>query len=173
MNVIRSLIATSLLVASISGCSGGNSVFHDISIIDHTHIAVHARMAPDAHVSSDGTLSVSGKTLATTPLQQNLLRRYFASVIALHDDAIATGKAGIETAKQAIGSLATAAASRDTAGLDKSIDAKATVVDKSAARVCRDLSAIVSTQDAIAASLPAFRPYALVRERNLSDCDRN
>ena len=170
MNLVRSLTTITLMVASVSGCSGSDSVFHGISIIDSAHVAVHAHAVPDARVNAGGTLEIGGKAVALTPSQQRLTRDYFASVMALHADAIATGKAGLQTAHQVLGSLAAAMSSGNTRGLDRAIDAKTAAVDRSANRVCRDLSAIRKTQDAIAASLPAFRPYALIRERNVSKC---
>lgn len=170
MNAIRTLIAISLLVASMSGCSESSSAFRYLSIVDHAHIAVHSRTAPDAVVGADGSLRIRGRDVATTPSQQRQLSKYFTSVMALHDDAIATGKAGMETAGEVLGGLAAAMFSKNSGQLEGAIDAKAEQVDKSANRVCRDLSNVQATQARIASSLPAFRPYTLTGDSKVSNC---
>src|SRR5512135_639812 len=101
MNTIRKASLPVLLagvIAACSGGSGGQSVLPRISVLDDGHVAVHARGAPDAVVSADGNVAVTAQ-------QQEALKRYYAGVVAIHKDAVATGKAGIGTAGTALKSV--------------------------------------------------------------------
>lgn len=175
MNIVRNIVVPFLLGGAIAACSSGSdndSVFRYISVIDNTHIAVHAHSAADAIVTASGELSIAGKSVAVTPIQQDLLKRYFDGVISLRKDAIATGKAGVGTAEQAIGSVIAGIASGNADKIGTDVDAQAAKVDAAAAMVCKDLAAIHITQDAIADQLPAFQPYAQIGARQVSDCTR-
>jgi hypothetical protein len=56
---------------------------------------------------------------------------------------------------------------------DKSIEARAQEMKNKARDMCRRVVAIKSTQDALAAALPAFQPYANIDIKNAGDCGKN
>ena len=173
MTTTRNLICLILFGLAMAGCSndvGNTSVFHHISVLNSTQIAIHAHSGPYAFVSVGGDLSIDGKTLAITPTQRELLRQYFAGAIALRDDALATAAAGMATASQAIGSVVTGLAGGKPDQIGPAIEARAAKVEAQAAKVCADLSQLRAKQETIAGQLAAFRPYATIDAGQIKDC---
>ena len=163
-----------LLAASLVACS--NSGRHDtigsyLSIHDGS-VAVHAPGRADADISATGDLSIAGTSIAVTPAQRELLQRYYTTALALRDHGIATGNAGIATAGKAISSVATGLASGNPDQIASEVDASAAKVEAQANLVCSDLAILQSTQQTLAAQLPAFQPYALIKDHEAADCQR-
>ena len=174
MSMIRNASLPLLLAAVVAACSSeSRSVLPRISVVDDTHVAVHARGAADAVVSVEGVLTIDGRSVTLTTPQQESLKRYYAGVVALHKDAIATGKAGMRTAGKAIGSVVSGLVNGDTDKIGDKVDAEAAKVDAAAMTVCRDLSVIQAEQVFIAGQLEAFRPYAVIDSRAVADCERS
>ena len=174
MNIFSNITCLILLAFAMAGCSndvGNTSAFQHISVLNSTQIAIHAHSGPDAIVSVGGDLSIGGKTVAITPTQQELLRQYFAGAIALRDDALATGAAGVATAGQAIGSVVTGLAGGKPDQIGPAIEARAAKVEVQAAKVCADLSALRARQEKIAGQLAAFGPYATIDAGQIGDCN--
>ena len=173
MNPGYTLPCLAFLMLATAGCNNGGSesTFRHLSVVDASHVAVHARRGPDAIISSDGTLQIGGQAIAVTSDQQGQLRQYFDAAIVLHDDALATGAAGLATAGTAISSVVSGLASGDTDSIDAKVEAQAAKVEMRAAKVCADLAALYANQQAIAESLDAFRPYATIDARAPGDCD--
>lgn len=172
MNIIRTFAIAIALATSLSGCiiqSDNNSVFQHISIHDGS-IAVHAHSGPDAIVTPDGDLSIDGKAVTVTADQHDLLKLYYAQVMAIRNDGIATGKAGVALAGHAIGSVASGLAQGNPDSIGPAIDARAKQVEAKAIAICNDLVALREKQDAIANTLPAFKPYALLNSKETTDC---
>ena len=174
MNTIRKFSSAAAFAALLAGCSmqldfGNGSVFRYISIHDG-NIAVHAHSAPDAIVTPAGDLSIDGKAMTLTPVQRDLLKQYYAQVLAVRDDGIATGKAGAAMAGHAIGSVAAGLAHGNPDSIGSAIDARAKQVEAKAMAVCNGVAALQTKQNAIASALPEFKPYALIDGKEVSDC---
>ena len=172
MNPIRKLCIALSLAAVLAGCTidlDSGSVFDFITIHDG-NIAVHAKTGPDAIVDAAGDLSIDGKEVALTPVQRDLLKQYYAQVLATRDDGIATGKAGAAMAGHAIGSVASGLAHGNPDSIGPAIDAHAKQIEAKAMAVCNNVVAVQTKQNAIASALPAFKPYALIDGKDVSDC---
>lgn len=172
MKMIRTYGFALTFTMLLSGCVinyDDSSVFSHISIGDGS-IAVHAKSAPDAIVNPAGDLSIDGKAVALTPDQRDLLKQYYAQVMAVRDDGIATGKAGAAMAGHAMGSVASGLAHGNPDSIGPAIEARAKGVEAKAMAVCNDVAALQAKQDAIANALPVFKPYALINGKEVSDC---
>lgn len=172
MNRIRTLALMLTFATILSGCymrDDDSSVFDHITIHDGS-IAVHARSAPDAKITLAGDLSIDGKAVTLTTAQHDLLKQYYAQVMALRDDGIATGKAGAAMAGQAIGTVASGLAHGNPDSIGPAIDAKAKGVEAKAMVVCNDVEALRAKQAVIASTLPAFKPYATIKANEVTDC---
>ncbi len=173
MNTTGTLAIAIALVTSLSGCiiqSDDSSVFQHISIHDGS-IAVHAHSAPDAIVTAVGDLSIDGKAVAVTSGQRDLLKQYYARVMAIRSDGIATGKAGAAMAGHAIGAVASGLAHGNPDSIGPAIDAHASELENKAAAICVDLAALHASQGAVTAALPAFTPYASIDTAEVSHCE--
>lgn len=158
--------------ATLGACSGDRdtSSFRHFSLMEGNRVAVHARGAPDATITRDGSFAVDGKPVTLTPEQQVLLKSYYDTVAVLRDDAMATGRAGVATASQALGSVASALAKGNADTIDAEVEKKAAVVEANAAKLCVDLATLRAQQDVAANRIPAFLPYAQITVKEVADC---
>jgi hypothetical protein len=170
------------LAVLASACSGSG---HEVQIFGgdtdriNSHITLHdgvvtikAPDAPDATVDQNGKLAVAGKDVAVSDAQRELLQHYNATARKMHDDAIATGKAGAETAAKALGAVAGKMTGADTAEeTQKKAEAAAQDVRLAAAKICDDVAEMKSTQDTLVAQLDAFKPYGqALTDSNVEKC---
>jgi hypothetical protein len=166
-----------LSAACLVGChhdDGGNNfdtVTNYISIHDGS-IAVHAPGHADADITAAGDLSIANKSIPVTPAQRDLLKHYYAAAMATRDHGIATGKAGMDTAGTALRSVASGLASGNTDKIDTEVNASAAKVEAQVALICNDLADIHATQETLASQLADFRPYALIKASEATDCQR-
>lgn len=167
------LLSTMLLAATcLTGCHDSDrrdSLTSHLSV-DAQNVAVHAPGRPDAEISPTGDLTIAGQSIPVATAQRELLKHYHATALALRDQAITTGKAGIATAGQAISSVASGLANGQPDKIDAEVSASANKVDASAALVCNDLAEVRTTQEALARQLEAFRPYAVIEADEVEDC---
>ena len=170
---ILPLLPVFLLAAGLIGC--GHDSAHDDTIgnylsIHDGSVAVHAPDRADANISVAGNLGIDGTSITVTPAQRDLLKHYYTTALTLRAHGIATGNAGIATAGKALASVATGLASGHPDKIDGEVNASAAKVEAKALLVCHDLAELQSTQNALATQLPAFQPYALIKNHEVDDC---
>lgn len=159
------------LVFAVAGCSNETDAsFTHLNQINKTQFAVHRHGGPDAIVSKTGDFSIAGAAVNLDSAQKALVARYFDNAIALRDDSFATGMAGASTAITALSSVVSGLASGEPDKIGTDVEAKAAQLDAKAMKVCGDLHELATTQNALSASLPAFRPYALIGEKDVDEC---
>ncbi len=164
-----------LVAACLAGCGKAD---HDVSInqairMHDGSIAIRASGRPDADINANGDLSIDDQMIAVTPAQRDLLKRYYASALAIRDHGIATGEAGAKVAGTAIGSVVKGLASGDTDKIDSEVNASAAKVEAQAAHICEDLQQMHALQDSLSAQLEAFRPYAVLDGTSADECRRD
>jgi hypothetical protein len=164
------LLALALASVGCSAESDKHSSFTHLTLVDAQHFAVHRHDGPDAIVSSAGELSIAGKAMSLNSSQKELVVRYFSGATALRQDALATGMAGASTAATALSSVVTGLASGKPETIGPAINDKAAKVEASADKVCRDVRDLAAAQDALAASVADFKPYALISEKQTTEC---
>ena len=171
MTIVKPLCLTALMLgsAAYSAESESDSFVH-ITPLNSRQLAVHRHNGPDAIVSATGELNIDGKTVSLNQAQKDLATRYFAGAKMLRDDGFATGMAGASTALTAISSIVTGLASGEPDKIGPAVEAKAAKVEAQAEKLCRDLGELAATQNALAASLPEFKPYALIHTQEVNEC---
>ena len=169
----RYLIAL-LALALLGGCHGGMS---DVTIANgtitlrHNEVRLHVSGAPDASIAANGDLKIDGQMVPIDPAARATLQHYHQAVSDVREHGIATGKAGIAIAGQAVSSVVKGLASGDTDNIDKEVDAKTRKVEQEAMKICGDLVNIKTAQDNLATRLPAFKPYgAIIDAHEITDC---
>lgn len=163
-----------LLTMAMIGCAESDEQsFTHLTPVDAQHVAVHRHAGPDAVVSAAGELAIAGQVIALSSAQKDLVAQYFAHASALRDDGLATGMAGASTALTAISSVVSGLANGEPDKIGPAVDAKAAKIEEHVQKLCRDLHELAAAQDALAASLPAFRPYALIAEKDVDRCTRS
>ena len=170
MNRMTLLCIAAMSAAAASCSSQDHAEFRHLSVLDASRIAVHAPDRPDAILTAGGGLNIEGKSIPHNAEQSQIILRYFVNAMALRDDAVKTGAAGVSTAATAFTSVAVGLASGNPDSIDSKVNASAAKVDAAANKVCADLQALAKAQDELAAALPQFKPYATIRAGEVNDC---
>ncbi len=163
-----------VLAPALAACSDSGSVDAHFNgsmhvTFDDAGLRLAAMGRPDAHVTPSGDLIVGRRPIDVTPAQRALLERFYGEAEKVRDDGIATGEAGAEVGIHAIGSVVSNLLSGTPDKIDHEVDARSKTVETAAQHLCNDLQQIQTTQNDIAAQLPAFKPYAVFRGE--VDCD--
>lgn len=176
MTTFRKSSAIVLLAATLAACNGTTYISdrngHSLTVSDGL-VTLHTSGKPDAVVDAKGGLSIDGKPITVTPAQRALLKTYRDEAASIRSAGIATGKAAVGLAAHAIGDAVTGAGSGNDDHAQSRIDEQAKGVEAKALAICDHLDALQATQDKLAASLPAFKPYAGLEVRADIDCRRN
>ncbi|HEU4992052.1 MAG TPA: hypothetical protein VFT52_06145 [Luteimonas sp.] len=148
---------------------GGNGVDVDINGHHYGRKGGHDDR-PRAEISPAGDLLVDGKTVAVTPAQRALLLEYRGEVLDIAEAGMTIGAKGADIAGDAIGGAIGAIFSGDTKEMEQRVEAKAEKLKQDAKVLCGRLPAMMATQQKLAASLPAFKPYATMTQEDIDDC---
>lgn len=138
--------------------------------INGKRVQRHADDLPKAEITPDGQLIVAGETIAMDPRGRALARDYRAGLLAVAETGMDLGvqgaDLGMRAAADAIGSLLRG----DTEEMEKRVEAEAAKLEASAMRLCDQLPALLAAQDALAAAVPEFAPYARMEVSDVEDC---
>ncbi len=140
---------------------------------------------PKAEITPQGDLLIDGKTVAVDETQRRLLLDHRANVVAVVQASIAMGMQGAELGMQgaSLGMKAAAGAlksvfSGNTDEFEKQMEAEGKRIEAEGRRIeaeanrmiCEHLPALLASQNALAAALPEFRPYADMNESDIKNC---
>lgn len=161
------LAGSVVLAASLAACSPSIHGKLGYSVdFQNGELVAHASGLPDATITADGSLRIGDRAIDTTPQQRALLKDYYGESKGLIDAGVAIGKAGVELGAHAVGAAidglfsgTSKAAEQKANEAQQSIEAQSNAIDATAQRLCSNLNQLRSTQQAIAAQLPAFKPY--------------
>lgn len=151
----------------------------NISISDGVHINVNGHESkrgdnlPKAEITPQGDLLIEGKQVAVDAAQRKLLLDYRNHIIAVAEAGMAIGVKGADLAGKAISETIGGLISGDTDGIEKKIEAEASKIEADAMKLCAQLPPMLATQQQLAASLPAFKPYATMTEEDIDDCGKD
>jgi hypothetical protein len=160
--------ASALLLA---GCNSGDTHIGGAIVVAGDKAVISAAGRPNATISADGELDIGGTRVAVTADQRQLLRHYYEDATQVRTHGLAAGKAGAMTGVHALtGSIAGLFDGKSKEQTKAEVEASTQQVIAAASRICHDLARIQSTQDALASQLPAFRPYARLKDNDVSEC---
>lgn len=130
---------------------------------------------PEGEITPGGDLLVEGKAVAIDAAQRRMLLDYRTQVIDLARIGIDAGERAAMLAIDATDvSLFRMFVGAMTGSLERRV--KASVVREiqpAVLRICQRLPQLRDSQQALAASLPEFRPYATLGEDDVADCERD
>lgn len=161
MHKLLTLTGIALATLALAACSPGinEGIGHHISF-DSSGMVVHAIGKPDAHIGKDGTLAIADQAIDVTPAQQALLQRYYQQAGDVMRSGKAVGSQGVQMATHGIGAAIRSIFHGDSGSADKQLDAQSQQIESAARTLCAHITAFGSTQQAVAAEIPAFAPYA-------------
>lgn len=130
---------------------------------------------PRAEITPEGELLIDGKPLGLDAEQRSLALAYREEMIAVAAAGAEIGMDGAALAVHALGETANALFSGDAENLQSRVDDRvqddAGKIRESALALCDRLTALHRAQDALAAAVPEFVPYARLEADDIDDCD--
>lgn len=152
----------------------------NISISDGFNINVNGHEIkrneglPKAEITPQGDLLVEGKAVAVTPAQRQQLLAYRGQIIGIAEAGMAIGVQGADLAGEALsGAVGAIFGGKDSEKeFEQRMEAQGEKIEAEAMKLCAYLPAMLSSQQALAASLPAFKPYANMTREDIEDCGK-
>ncbi len=125
---------------------------------------------PDAQLTPQGELLLDGRKVETTPAQHAMLMQYRQQIMDVAETGMALGVQGADLGGKAIGAVFDGLLSGEPSQIDARIQPEADKLEANVMRLCRQLPALRETQQALAAALPEFEPYATMTAEDIDDC---
>lgn len=131
---------------------------------------------PSAEITPKGDLLIGGKAQAINAVQRRQLLAYRGQVIVIAKAGIDIGQRGAEVALDAVGngSLVSLMFGAMTGSLERRVERVLKQEIEPAVRgICRQLPAMMASQQQLSASLPQFRPYATLEADDVAECEND
>ena len=128
---------------------------------------------PKAEITPAGDLLVEGQAVAIDAAQRALLLKYRGHITALAEAGMALGVKGADLGMQAAGAAISGIFTGKTDQIEQRVEAEAGKIEVEARKLCAGLAPMLATQTQLAASLPAFVPYARLTQADVDDCLRD
>lgn len=155
----------------------------NISIGDGMDININGRKIhsdgdgdlPKAEITPQGDLLIEGKAVAINASQRAELLAYRGQILGIADAGMAIGAQGANIAGHALsGAVGAIFGGKDgEKDFEKKIEAEAAKIEAEAMKICTRLPALMAGQQALAASLPEFKPYARMTQSDIEDCGKD
>jgi hypothetical protein len=131
------------------------------------------RTLPAARITPAGDLVIDGETVAVTAQQRRMLLDYRGKVLGLAKAGIDAGEKAAMAALEATDvSLFSLVVGGLTGGLERRIEKTVKQhIEPMVTQICQRLPEVLASQQALAASLPQFRPYADLEQDDVESCD--
>jgi len=123
-----------------------------------------------AEITPEGDLLINGKAVTIDAQQRALLLDYRRQVEKLAGAGMDIGVAGAQLGVKAAGEALRGVFSGNTEGIEARVDAEADKIRDQARTLCTLLPEMMAKQQALAAALPAFKPYATMDQSDIDDC---
>lgn len=172
MKTTYSPLPALFMAALLCSCNPGTSVSTGGGKISANDKSVTLRVdgLPNAEITASGDLSINGKAVAVDASQRALLQTYHREMNAMTADGIAIGKQGASLAGKAVTEAIKGAISGKTDDVESKIEAETKKIEQQALQLCKRLVTVKASQDALATSLPEFKPYATLDQSDVDDC---
>jgi len=145
-----------------------------------THINVNGHeintpddKAPHAEITPQGDLLIAGKAVDVTPAQRKLLLEYRGEIIGVASAGMEIGKQGVDIAGKAVGTAIASIFNGKSDQAEQEMKAQGDRIEAAAMKLCDQMQPMLKTQQELAASLPAFKPYANLEQSDIDDCRKH
>ena len=137
----------------------------------HPHDDKNSR--PKAVITPQGNLVIAGHPVNATPAQHALLLDYRQQIIGIASAGMDLGASsatmGLGMAKQAVFGALTGKSDKE---IEASIKPQTDKIEAAAIQLCKWMPGLLASQQKLAASMPAFQPYATMTQKDVDDCGR-
>lgn len=140
---------------------------------DHAHHRDTSNL-PKAVITPQGELVIAGKTITATPEQHTMLVDYRQHIIHIAEAGMDIGASGASigttAAKEAILGALTGANDKE---IEARIKPQTDQIKLAAVKLCQRMPDLLTSQQKLAASMPEFRPYATMTQKDVDDCGKD
>ena len=128
---------------------------------------------PDAEITPEGDFLIDGKPQAIDAGQRRGMLAYRKQVIDIALDGIQVGQVAADAALDAVGGSWISIVFNAMSGrLERRVERVVREhIQPMVLGICRQLPALRDSQQRLAASTPAFKPYANIDQRDIDDCE--
>jgi len=137
-----------------------------------SNISVSNGQSIKAEITPQGELLINGTAVATDAHQRELLLDYRKQVEAVAGAGMEIGVAGANLGVKAAGEALKGIFSGDTQGIEGRVNAEASKIEAQAKQLCTLLPGMMAKQQALAAAVPEFKPYATMDQSDIDDCGK-
>jgi hypothetical protein len=137
---------------------------------ENMQVGDHDGSLPKAEISPQGDLLIKGKPVAVDEAQRKLLLAHRANLVAVAQAGIAIGMQGADLGIEAATGALKSVFSGESEEFGKQMEARGQQMELEARKICDTLSPLLASQQALAAALPAFAPYATMDQSDIDDC---
>ena len=129
---------------------------------------------PKAEISPQGDLLIEGKSVAINPAQRAELLAYRSEIVGIAEAGMTIGGQGADLAGEALSGVVGAIFGGDQGREDfeKRMEARGKEIEAEALKLCAHLPRMLASQQALAATLPEFEPYARLTQADVDDCGK-
>lgn len=128
---------------------------------------------PKAVITTQGTLVIAGKPVDATPEQHAMLLDYRQQIIGIAEAGMDIGASGADlgmsAAKQAIWGALSGKSDKE---IEARIKPQTEQIKAAAMKLCQRMPDLLTSQQKLAAAMPAFRPYATMTQKDIDDCGK-
>lgn len=130
---------------------------------------------PKAEITPQGDLLIEGKAVSINPAQRQQLLAYRGQIIGVAEAGMAIGVKGADIAGEALNGVVGAifGGKEGEQAFEQRMEARGKKIEAEAVKLCTQMPAMLASQQALAASLPAFRPYARMTQADIDDCGKD
>lgn len=126
-----------------------------------------------AEITPQGDLLIGGKAVAIDEAQRKLLLAYRADMVEVARAGIEVGMRGADLGIEAAAGALKSLLDGSSEEFKREMKARGERIKADAKRVCEHLPDLLASQEALAASLPAFKPYATLDQGDIDDCGKD
>jgi hypothetical protein len=126
-----------------------------------------------AAITPTGDLLLEGKPVNITPAQRALLLQYRQQIISVAEAGMAIGTKGADLAGEALSQTFSGLIHGNADEAGKRIEAEGKKLEAEANQLCTQLPGLMQTQQQLASSLPDFKPYATMTQKDVEDCGKH
>ena len=150
-----------------------NSGNHSIKV-ENERVVITNDAGNQAVITQQGTLTIEGKDVTVTPQAKGNLQQYLQTTqqirqqgveIARHAGGFAAGILG-----DVFGGLLSGESDQD---IERKANQSAAEFKQSVLPICTSVQKLKQMQDAIAADMPAFKPFAVIEDKDANDCQKS
>lgn len=130
---------------------------------------------PRGEITPAGDLLIDGRKIDVTPQQHAMLVQYRGHILEIAEAGMAIGIAGAELGGKALSGVAGAifGGKQVQQDFEARMKAEGERLEEEGRKLCEKMRPLLAQQQALAASLPAFKPYATMTEKDVDDCAKD